>query len=90
MARFLLHRITATATAVDGEQYRMDVMAEAVFGIREIAVAVGDRIVASRAKPPPETYFLLSARDVGPLPQTVEIRAYDPYGNIGRVNVTIP
>ena len=83
-------RITATATAVDGEQYRMDVMAEAVFGIREIAVAVGDRIVASRAKPPPETYFLLSARDVGPLPQTVEIRAYDPYGNIGRVNVTIP
>ena len=83
-------RITASVTEIDTEHYRVDVTAEALFGVREITIAARDRIIVSRAKPPPATEFVLRAHDLEPLPQTVEVRAYDPYGNIGRVNVTIP
>lgn len=83
-------RVAATVAAVDAEQFRVDVIVAAVFGVREVAVAAGDRIIASRAKPPPEIQFFISAADLAPLPKTLEVRAYDPYGNIGRANVAIP
>ena len=83
-------RVAATATAVGTERYRIDVQTDAPFGIREITIAAGDRVLASRVKPPPETQFLLSTRDLATLSQTIDVRAYDPYGNMGHTNVTIP
>jgi len=62
----------------------------APHGVREVLVVAGERILLSRQSPPPQIEFRISQAELPSASSILEVRAYDPYGNMGRASVAIP
>ncbi len=81
-------RLTVEKRSPTENSIVLKVSVDAPYGLKEVALFDGNRILESRSRPSPSLEFTVT-RDEG-APRSVEVRAYDQVGNIGSAIVSFP
>ncbi len=81
-------RLTVEKKSTTEDSIVLTILVEAPYGLREVTLFDGNRVLESRSRPPSALEFTVSRNEDSP--QSIEVRAYDQVGNIGSAIVALP
>ncbi|MBI4132144.1 MAG: transglycosylase domain-containing protein [Candidatus Sungbacteria bacterium] len=83
-------RLTVEKKSQSADALTLEVAVDAPFGLREVSLLSGERVLESRRQPSSPLYFSLPLSGTAAPSGAVEVRAYDLVGNIGSAIVPLP
>lgn len=81
-------RLSVEKKSTTGDSIVLKVSVEAPYGLREVTLFDGNRVLESRSRPSPSLEFTIPRNEDSP--RSIEVRAYDQIGNIGSTLVPVP